>query len=142
MTNLPTKDALAVAAVIDPVLVDNDTAATGWVDMATGRKLMFVLAVGATDTTVAAKLQAAADGEGTSPADITGKAITALTGTDDDSQVILEIDSRDMPAGKSHVRLHVTVGDGTTGANIAAVGLLHRLRYAPARHIDSVVEVV
>lgn len=134
---------LAVVATIDPQLVDNNSVTSDWVDMSEARELLFVIQAGATDTTINAKLQAATDNTGTSAADITGKAITQLTATDDNAQALIHIRADEVPAGKSHVALVVTVGDGTTGGYVSAIGLASRLRYSdPGNHLASVVEIV
>lgn len=134
---------LAVVATIDPQLVDNNSVTSDWVDMSKARELLFVVQAGATDTTINAKLQAATDSSGTSAADITGKAITQLTATDDNDQALIHIRADEVPAGKSHVALVVTVGDGTTGGYVSAIGLASRLRYSdPGNDLASVVEIV
>lgn len=134
---------LAVVATIDPQLVDNNSVTSDWVDMSEARELLFVIQAGATDTTINAKLQAATDNTGTSAADITGKAITQLTATDDNAQALIHIRADEVPAGKSHVALVVTVGDGTTGGYVSAIGLASRLRYSdPGNNLASVVEIV
>lgn len=134
---------LAVVATIDPQLVDNNSVTSDWVDMSKARELLFVVQAGATDTTINAKLQAATDNTGTSAADITGKAITQLAASDDNSQALIHIRADEVPAGKSHVALVVTVGDGTTGGYVSAIGLASRLRYSdPGNSLASVVEIV
>lgn len=134
---------LAVVATIDPQLVDNNSVTSDWVDMSEARELLFVIQAGATDTTINAKLQAATDNTGTSAADITGKAITQLTATDDNAQALIHIRADEVPAGKSHVALVVTVGDGATGGYVSAIGLASRLRYSdPGNNLASVVEIV
>lgn len=135
---------LAVVATIDPQLVDDASVTSDWVDMSKARELLFVVQAGETDTTINAKLQAATDNTGTSAADITGKAITQLTAaTGDNDQALIHIRADEVPAGKSHVALVVTVGDGTTGGYVSAIGLASRLRYSdPGNDLASVVEIV
>jgi len=134
---------LAVVATIDPQLVDDSSVTSDWVDMSEARELLFVIQAGATDTTIDAKLQAATDNTGTSAVDITGKEITQLEASDDNNQALIHIRADEVPAGKSHVALVVTVGDGTTGGYVSAIGLASRLRYSdPGNNLASVVEIV
>lgn len=135
---------LAVVATIDPQLVDNAVKSSALVDMSKVRRLMFVVEVGATDTTVDAKLREAKDASGTDEQDLTGKAITQLGGTDDNKQVIIEVAAEELGAGFTHVSLDVAVGDGTLGAYIAAVGLGGAARNRPVSGDDlaSVAEIV
>lgn len=133
---------LALVATIDGQLLDNASATSDWVDMENGAHLMFTIGIGATDTTVDAKLQEADDASGTNAADITGKAITQLSGTDDNKQAILEVRGDEL--SKKFVALVVTAGDGATGAQVYAIGQLGRLRYKPASNFNlaSVAEIV
>jgi hypothetical protein len=137
-------EALGVMATIDPQLVDNATVSSDLVDMGVVRRLMFVLNVGATDTTVDAKLREAQDSGGTGEQDLSGKAITQLGATDDNKQVIIEVAAEELSAGFTHVSLDVTVGDGDTGAYVSAVGLGGIPRHHPASDDDlaSVAEIV
>lgn len=134
---------LAVVATIAPQLANDTSLVSDWVDMSEARELLFVVQAGTTDTTINAKLQAATNSSGTSAADITGKAITQLTATDDNSQALIHIRADEVPAGKSHVALVVTVGNGTTGGLVSAIGVASRLRYSdPGNDLASVVEIV
>jgi len=135
---------MAVVAIINPQLADNTTVSSSLVDMSRFQKLMFIVNIGATDTTVNAKLRQAQDSSGTAEEDITGKAIVALTGTDDNKQVIIEIDASELSDGFDHVSCDVIVGDGATGAHISCVGLAGHARYAPGSNNDlaSVAEIV
>lgn len=137
-------ESAALVATIDPQLADDTTVVSDWVEMGNGRCVTFYLSVGATDTTVDAKLRQATDGSGTGAADITGKAITQMSATDDNKQKVLEIVWGELTDGYTHVALSVTAGNGTTGAQISAVGLQSALRYEPATHSDlaSVAEIV
>lgn len=132
----------SIAATIDPQAVDNGSVTSDWVDMSLYRKVSFILNVGDTDVTVDAKLQEAKDASGTDNQDITGFAITQLADTDDNEQVVIEIDSTDLSSGFSHVALVVTAADGTTGALVSAVGLAYDARYVAVSHLASVTQVV
>jgi hypothetical protein len=129
-------DAVAVVAAIDPQLVDNAAKTSDWVALKDHGSVMFVLNVGATDITVDAKIQSADDGSGTNAADITGLALTQITATDDNKQFVITVDQSEVNSGDTHVALVVTVGDGTTGAYISAVGLGFNSNYAPPTDYD------
>jgi hypothetical protein len=133
---------VSIAATVDPQLLNNNSVTSDWVDMSLYRKASFILNVGATDITVDAKLQEATDSSGTSAQDITGFAITQLTATDDNEQVVIEIDATEVSEDYTHVALVVTIGNGSTGAQISAVGLAYEARYVAVDHLASVTEVV
>lgn len=132
----------ALVATIDPQTLDNASATSDWVDMSMYNRAVFAVCVGATDTTVDAKLQSATASDGTGAADMTGKAVTQLTATDDNKQVVLEIRAEEMPADTSYCAVVVTAGDGTSGALVCAVGMGTVARYTPVEHLASVAEVV
>lgn len=131
-----------IAATVDPQLLDNDSVTSDWVDLSTYRKATFIVNVGATDTTFDAKLQEATSSAGASAQDITGFAITQLTASDDNEQVVIEIDATELSDGFTHVALVVTAGNGTTGVQVSAVGLAYEARYAAVEHLASVTQVV
>jgi len=137
-------DNLAVVAVVDPLLRDNAAGTSDWAGMAKHSKIMFVIAVGATDTTVDAKLQEATDSSGTGATDLSGKAITQLGATDDNKQVIIEVDASELSSGFDFVACVVTSGDGTAGADTCVIALAGDARYNPASGYDlaSVAEIV
>lgn len=134
----------AVVAAIDPQTLDNASATSDWASMADFDYIDFIVNVGATDITVDAKVQSADDSSGTNNTDITNLAVTQLTATDDNKQVILRVRSDQLNAGDTHVAVVVTVGDGTTGAVVSAVGLGFVANYNPATQSDlaSVAEIV
>lgn len=135
---------LAVVATIDPQLADDATLSSDLVSMGIGEKVIFVISVGATDTTVDAKLREAQDASATGEQDLTGKAITQLSGTDDNKQAIIEVDADELSSGFTHVSCDVTVGNGTTGGNVSVVALRGHARYQPASNGDlaSVAQIV
>ena len=116
-------DNLAVVAAIDPALVDDAAVTSDWVDMGKHDQVMFILNVGATDITVNAKLQSADDTSGTNNTDISGKAIAQIAADEDNSQWVITVRQDELNAGDVAVALVVTVGDGTAGAYISAVGV-------------------
>jgi hypothetical protein len=137
---------LPIVATIDPQTLDNTAADSDWIDLSLHRRVMFIVLLGATDTTVNVKLRSASASDGTGAADISGKAITQLGATDDNKQVIIEIDAAELAAvGASarYVGARVTVGDGAAGAIVAVVAITES-RYSPAGSYDlsTVAEIV
>lgn len=128
-------DYLGIAAQAVPLLRDNTAVTTDWVDMAKWQRVMFIVLVGATDITVDSKLRSADDTSGTNAADITGKASSQWSATDDNKVKILNVSKDELNDGDVAVACTVTIGDGTAGANVAvvAVGIPH---YGPPEHID------
>ena len=133
---------LPVVATIDPQLVNNATVSSDLVNMSERRRMVFILVIGATDTTVNAKVREAQDSGGTGEQDLSDKAITQLGATDDDKQVVIEVAAEELSAGFTHVSLDVTVGNGTIGAYVAAVALADVSRYKPDTDLASVAEIV
>ncbi len=134
-------DVLAVLGVVNPQTVNNAAVTTPWIVLNRAQKVLFVLLLGAIDTTLTAiKLQAATDNAGTGAVDISGKSATSLATTDDNKQVLLNIDAgelADVGANYSYVRLTATVGNGATGAVVSAVVLGTDARYQPASQLNS-----
>ena len=129
-------DNLGIVAVVSPLLRDDATGTSTWAGMAKHGKIMFVCAVGATDTTVDVKLQEATDSSGTGAADISGKAVTQLGATDDNKQVIIEVDASELSDGFDYVACLVTSGNGTLGADTCVIAISGDSRYKPASGYD------
>ena len=138
---------LALMGVVSPQLIDNNTADTAWIDMSKVRRVIFILALGATDIVVDFKLRSATAAAGTNAADITGKVITQFTATDDNKQAIIEIRADELGAigaGRQWVSGRVTVGDGTLGGNVCVVALAGVGRNEPTSDYDlaSVAQII
>ncbi|MCB0048953.1 MAG: hypothetical protein KDE24_05320 [Caldilinea sp.] len=117
---------------IAPQLLDNAAATSSWLPVSNSPRLTAIVQVGATDTTVDAKLQQATDSSGTGAKDITGAAITQIAGTGDNRFVSIDLatENLDLANGFDYVRLSITAGDGTTGAYAAAV-IIQNARHMP-----------
>lgn len=128
-------DYIGVAAQAVPLLRDNTTVTTDWVDMGKWQRVMFIIQVGATDITVDAKLQSADDTSGTNATDITGKATSQWSATDDNKIKVLNVSKDELNTDDIAVACKVTIGDGTAGANVSvvAVGIPH---YDPPEYVD------
>jgi hypothetical protein len=133
-------ETVALLDTINPALVDNAAAETGWVAVKLYRRIIGVVLLGATDIGVTLiRLLGATDGSGTGSTAI--KTATNLTATDDNKQVLLEA-GIDALTGYTHVKLTATVGNGDTGAQIAGVLLGSVARYADVTHDTTVAQVV
>jgi hypothetical protein len=133
-------ETVALLDTINPALVDDAAAETGWVAVKLYRRIIGVVLLGATDIGVTLiRLLGATDGSGTGSTAI--KTATNLTASDDNKQVLLEA-GIDALTGYTHVKLTATVGDGSAGAQIAGVLLGSVARYADVTHDTTVAQVV
>lgn len=127
---------------VDPLLTDNTTGSSGWVDARNASHVFGMVFVGVTDTTVDAKFQKATASDGTGATDVTSAAITQLSGTDDSKQASVEFDTEILGATYTHIRWLITCGDGTNGANISGFVMLderHMPVTQPADYVEQVV---
>jgi hypothetical protein len=142
MENQP-GERMAVVGTIDPFNGNNATTLSDAVDMSKFHEAVFILSIGANDSTVDFKLTESATSGG-SYTDITGKAITQEAGGDDDNkQWVISLKSEELSSGKQFVKASVTIGNGTTNLiSLVALGL--RPRFAPASDDDlaSVSQIV
>jgi hypothetical protein len=128
----------AVVATIDPANHNNSTVNSDYVDLSKFHEAMFILQLGAVDNTVDFKLRESRDTSGTGEQDMTGKAITQLTGTDDNKVAIINVKANELTAQPNpyrYVRASATVGNGTTNI-ISCVGLGMRPRIGPGSDDD------
>jgi hypothetical protein len=117
-------DGFAQLATISPVSTAT-TVNSGWVSFANFQRMLAEIDVGVfgASATVDAKLQQALDGSGSSPKDITGKAITQLLaagGNGRQAFINLADTDLDMTNGFGFVQLSITVG---TAASLVAGSL-------------------
>lgn len=106
--------------VLNPQSGNNTTLNGSSVDMAGWDGAFFVVMVGATDTTVDAKLQDSADD--TTFADISGASLTQWSATDDNKAKAIDI----WRPSRRYVRPVVTIGAGTTGAVVSVLAVRYR----------------
>jgi hypothetical protein len=90
---------------------------------------MFIAQVGAIDSTIDFKLQESANGS-SGWQDITAKAITQLTATDDNKVAIINLKSQQLDAGYRYVRGLMTLGNGSAQL-VAAIALGLSPRFGP-----------
>ena len=122
--------------VIKPALTNNASVNSGWLSMLDAIRLFAIVNMGATDTTVDALIQQATDSAGTGVKTVTGTAITQFSATDDNkyASIDLEASALDINNGFGWVRLLLTVGNGTLGANLSAT-LIRTCRHAPPTQV-------
>lgn len=154
MNSLPSERA-AIVGVIDPDVSPATTYDTAWIDMSKWRRLMAVIMAGTlgASATIDAKLRGSGVAAGTSPVDLTGKAITQLTqaGTDDDKQAIINlrtdelagvVDGAATPLPVRYVSLRVTVGAATSDMGAIVLGFDAFNEPASDNDLTSVDEIV
>ena len=101
--NQPTEE-IIVAGTIDPANYNNSTQTTDYVDMQKFQEAMFILKLGAVDSTVDFKLREAKDTGGTGEQDIAGKAITQFQATDDNKIAVINYKAEHLSTGYRYVR--------------------------------------
>lgn len=103
---------------------------TGWQSMRDYHKAVFIIQVGAIAAggLVDAKLMEAQDEFGTGAQDISGKAITTLTGDDDDKMCLIELDTSEMDTADMYDYILASISCGGAVACLTS-GLL--IRYQP-----------
>lgn len=137
---------IAVVATVDPIDGNGTTIKSDAVDMSKFHEAMFVLMTGvlnASGTITSIAIQESADTtDGNFAAMSPAKTATALDGSDDAKQVVINVRSDELSAGKRYVRLVATVS--AHSQLVAAIGLGVRPRYAPASDHDlaSVSEII
>lgn len=132
--NQSMSESLSVLATIDPISQGAGTANSGWVRMATMKRLLALVDVGVfgASATVDAKLQQATSSAGAGAKDITGKAITQLLaagGNNRQAVINLADDELDVANGFVYVQLSITVG---TAATLISGLVLGGASYQPA----------
>jgi len=130
---------LAVVATIDPDAYTTGAQNSDIIDMHLHRRVMFIVMSGdlGSSATLNFKVQGSAASNMGSPADLTGKVITALTqaGTDGDKQSIVEVTAEEVATqGFRYIRGIMTVGVATSDAGMIAIA--GNTRYQPANEYD------
>lgn len=133
---------IAILGVINPQLVDNGTVTTGWVAMKDVQRAAFIAQLGATDTTSTVSVEEATSSGGAGAQSL--KAATGLVDTDDNKQVIININKDELSAGFTHVRGKIVGGNGTVGGYMNGLLLGADARSGPLSDLNlaSVAQVV
>ncbi len=136
---------VAVGATIDPDAYGTGAENTDWLSMVDFQQALFIVLAGiiAASGVLDFKIQEAKTSTGGSGQDLaTGTlSITQLTTANNDSQVLVNIETEDLSEDFAYVRGVMTFG--TAGGDAAVIGLGLRPRYAPASDDDlaSVAEI-
>lgn len=134
----------ALISMIAPGLVDAASVDSGWLPVSNAVRTFFIILLGATDITVDAKVEQATNAAGTGTVkDVTGAALTQLTAGNDGKFATIDLESAalDHHNGYNHVRLTLTAGDGTAGANLAAV-IIRTCRHMPPTQLDTYLQAI
>ena len=133
-------DLTSTVGVIEPV-AGASTYTTVWIKASDAYNYKALVSAGTVGTSVDAKIEQAVDSSGTSSKDLSGSAITQLTGA---GSATIEFKAEDLDTANDfdYFRLSVT----TVGASTVAGGAVEAIsaRYAPladAAKIDEVVTV-
>lgn len=121
--------------VIPPASRNDDEATTGWKSMRDWFKAAVLVEAGAIAAGGAldCKITQAQDAAGTGAKDITGKAITALGGGDDNGNVVIELDASELDVTNSFSWINVQLNAGGTVAILCSAVLLRfEGRFVPA----------
>lgn len=122
------------------------THVSAWVLMSKYHRAFFYLEVGAMGgaSTLDAKLEQASAADGTGAKDITGKAITQLTGAGSDSNSLAGIELRteelDVNGGFEYVRFSVTIAVADCAYAATLWGTSSRFEAVPTTAYDEVVD--
>ena len=134
-------------SAIHPASRTSAEAFAGWVSMRDYYKAVAIIDVGAiaTNGTFDAKLIQATYGDAvtaTGVKDITGKAITALGDTDDNSIIVIELDSSELDVDNDYDYINLQINCGGAAAILCQATLIrYDPRFAPVG-TDNLAEVV
>ncbi len=139
-------EALAVVACIDPDAYGTGAQTSDWIDMSKFERVAFIVQAGTlgSSATLDFKVQQSKASNGSSPVDISGKAIAQLTeaGTDSDKQVVVSVEASELSDGYRYIAGLMTVGVASSDAGVVAVAM--NPNYGPVSDYDlaSVAELV
>lgn len=138
---------MAILSVIDPQSVGTDGATGDVIDMDDHRRVVFILAIGAMQSTGTVDLAIKGDtaSGGAYATTIPGKSITQLTeaGTDDNKQVMIEVTAEEVAAQSlRYLKPVVTVGVDASLMCLIALGDFARYSNATGYDLASVDEIV
>lgn len=143
--NLRPSEFCAVLAAVNPQ--SSSTAQnSSYVSVAKFHKALAIIQVGAIASTGTfdAKLQQAKDTSGTGVKDITGKAITQLSDTGDNQQLLIDLDMAELDIANGFHCVRIATTPATAASLVSAVLLGFDPRFVPASDNDAatVVEIV
>jgi hypothetical protein len=126
MSTRSAHDLATVVGSIDPQALQGTTISSDWVDLSKWSLALFVLSVGTIDAVIDFKIVEAKDTIGTGSQDLTGKAVTQLAATADNTQAAISVcdDNLTENSGYRYCRAVVTVASGTSNViSVVAIGL-------------------
>jgi hypothetical protein len=135
----------AILAAVDPIDGATTARSSSWVDISKFPKFAGIALAGAITGTIDAKLEQATSNAGAGAKDVSGKAITQLTASDDNKQAVINCSQEDLDFnnGFKYVRLTITPTGGSTNL-LGGLLIGGDLRYGPPEDFDAttVAEVV
>lgn len=136
---------IAVVGVIDPDQYTTGTFSSGWIDFKLWNRLLAVLLTGdmASSATLNGNFQEAKTSTGGSAQTLTSGTfnLTALSDTDDNKQVLVNIRQDALTDQFTHVRFNLVVADGLSDAGVVILGEGKRLP-ASNNDLSTVTEIV
>lgn len=141
-------DKIFIAATIDPDAYTAAAYTSDWAAVKHSHQYMAVLMAGTlgSSATLDFKIQQATDSSGTGAKDISGLSATQLTqaGTDDDKQVIVNIDpvKLDIEGGFNHIAMVMTVGTATSDCGALLLATFPGYKPTDSVDLSTVDEIV
>lgn len=129
------RERMALIGVIPAQLANNTTKNTGYIDVTLIGRLVVIINMGATDTTLDFKLRKATDSGGTGVVDVAGAAIVQLSATDDNKVAIIDLDVSKLGDFNFLYGL-ATIGNGSLGANVSVEIWATDRRYGMAKEAN------
>lgn len=147
--NLKPSQRTSIVGTVDPQSASS-VKTSGWIDATTFHNFLAMIMVGAIGdgATLNGKLQQATDSGGTGAKDVTGKAMTQLSGDitppDSSKQVLLDLKQEDLDFanGFKWFRLSITPATAATLIGGIVMGLDSRYGFATDNDATTVAEVV
>jgi hypothetical protein len=139
-------DRVAIVGVVDPdayAASGSYDKLTDAIDMSLWGRVAFIVAAGTIDATgtVDFKITECATSGGTYT-DLSAKAITQLTATDDDKQQVVEVSTDELGAGMRYLKGALKTATAGSDAVVVAVGVDARNEPASDNDLASVSELV
>lgn len=121
---------LAFAGFLPPQFIDDNTAQTERVDMGVHYKLVFAICTGQTDSNCTVQLKEATSSAGAGEQSL-GSAVTITGAAGDNTVKIIDVEPYRLSEGFTHVSVHVTQANGSSGAAITILPISAGARYSP-----------
>jgi len=110
-------------------------------DLGKFHQALFIVSVGAATGVTDCKLQESAS-TSSGYTDISDKAVTQFSATDDNKQALINLNSSELGDGKRYVRAVLTCGAGTTIVGVIAIGFVPRFLPGSDNDATSVKEII